>query len=211
MIEVKKLTAGVFQTNTYVVISGESAVVIDPCGNAVWILGVVTEAGAELTAILLTHGHFDHTSAAGELKKLCVDADIHIHSHDAVMLNDEAKSYASLMPESFKPCKADVLVKNGDIITFGNTALTVMETPGHSGGSVMYIGDDVIFSGDTLFAGSVGRTDGWSGDSAVQAESLQKIKALQGDYRILPGHGGETTLRREKRENPFMVDSLYEF
>ncbi|MCL1831688.1 MAG: MBL fold metallo-hydrolase [Oscillospiraceae bacterium] len=211
MTEVKKLVLGALQVNTYIAIASDTkeAVVVDPSDSPKRIIAALEECGATLKAILLTHGHFDHTGAAGELK-MFTGAPIYVHSHDAVMLNDMNRSYASMLPQAFHPCEADVLVKEGDVIAFGALRLTVMETPGHSGGSVIYVCDNVIFSGDTLFAGSVGRTDGWSGDAAVQAQSLAKIKALQGDYRVLPGHGGETTLLREKRENPFMIDDLYE-
>jgi glyoxylase-like metal-dependent hydrolase (beta-lactamase superfamily II) len=213
-MEIKKLVAGVFQTNTYILIAGDNAAVIDPAGNAERIYGEVTGAGAKLTAILLTHGHYDHTSAADELKELS-GAPIHIHESDAVMLGDQTKSYASLIPEKWRGCEADVLLKDGDTVTIGDITLSVMATAGHSAGSVMFVHNaakeeqNVIFSGDTLFADSVGRTDGWSGSAAIQRESLEKIKAMQGEYRILTGHGHETTLKREKRSNPFLVDDLF--
>jgi len=204
-MKIIKLISGAFQTNTYIVIEGREAVVIDPAGDSKKILASIAGKTAELTAILLTHGHFDHTSAAQELKEAS-GTQIYIHEGDAPMLSDIKKSFAAFMPELFKPCQADVLLKDGDVINVGEAHLTVMSTPGHSAGSVMYILGNTIFSGDTLFAGSVGRTDGWGGDFAVQRKSLEKIKALEGDYRILPGHGEETTLAQEKRTNAYLME-----
>jgi glyoxylase-like metal-dependent hydrolase (beta-lactamase superfamily II) len=135
------------------------------------------------------------------------EAQIYIHENDAPMLNDIEKSSAAMMPNMWKPCQADVLLKNGDAIEAGELKFIVMSTPGHSRGSVMYAveGENVIFSGDTLFAGSVGRVDCWSGNHYEQMESLEKIKAIEGDFRILPGHGDETTLEHEKQTNPFLL------
>jgi glyoxylase-like metal-dependent hydrolase (beta-lactamase superfamily II) len=184
-----------FQTNTYIISDQENTVVIDPAAD----LGVVGDIKA--TAILLTHGHFDHTAGAAE-----IGAPIHIHESDAEMLNDIDKSFGTLYPRMFKPCQADVLVKDGDLLEFGEMRFKVMHTPGHSRGSVMYILDEsVMFTGDTLFEGSVGRIDGYGGSHEAQMKSLEKIKALDGDYRILPGHGEETTLDREKRINSFLL------
>jgi len=194
---------GVFQTNTYTAISGETAVVIDPCGDAQSIFEQLQ--GAKLAAILLTHGHFDHTSAAAELARL-TDAKIYIHSADEDLLSDKKKSFASIMPEEFCVTTADVLLKGGEVLDFGDLSFRVLHTPGHSPGSVLYIVDDVIFAGDTLFAGSVGRTDGYGGCSATQAKSLEAIKAIVGDYAVLAGHGPQTTLEAEKRTNPYLAD-----
>ncbi|MCL1866820.1 MAG: MBL fold metallo-hydrolase [Oscillospiraceae bacterium] len=205
-MKIINLVSGAFQTNTYVLINGDNAAVIDPEGSAERILDSVENR--KVTDILLTHGHFDHTSAAESLKKLTA-ARIHIHEKDAPMLTDPDKAFSSLFPRMFKPCEADSLLKDGDMIKFGDTDITVMHTPGHSGGSVMYIVHDdskmgTIFSGDTLFADSVGRVDGWSGNHYEQMESLEKIKSISGEYRILPGHGEETTLEKEKKHNPFL-------
>jgi glyoxylase-like metal-dependent hydrolase (beta-lactamase superfamily II) len=210
-MNIKKLRAGVFHTNTYIVISGGSAAVIDPAGSAERIHREITAAKARLTAILLTHGHYDHTSAVAELTELSGESKpkVYIHKQDAGMLNSQSTSYAALMEEKWNPCSADVFPEDGARIPLNGIDISVMETPGHSAGSVMYVIDGenpVIFSGDTLFEGSVGRTDGFSGSAAVQRESLMKIKAMAGDYRILPGHGGETTLKHEKQRNPFLME-----
>jgi glyoxylase-like metal-dependent hydrolase (beta-lactamase superfamily II) len=203
-MEITKIVSGIFQTNTYVITKGETAAVIDPAGKAENILEKIEESGAKLCAVLLTHGHFDHTSAAAEIKEK-TGAKIHIHEKDNVMLGDAEKSFAIIMPGAFKPCESDVILNDGVLLQLGELEIKVMHTPGHSGGSVMFITDNVIFSGDTLFEGSVGRIDGWSGDYSAQVNSLEKIKQMQGDYRILPGHGDETTLKKEKNGNPYLL------
>jgi len=208
-MKIIRLVLGAFATNTYIIISGGQAFVIDPAAEAEKILAVIAENEACLVAVLLTHGHFDHTSAAQELR-LSTSAKIYIHENDAPMLNDLKKSFASFIPKMFKPCKADVFLKDGDVINIGGESeesmqMQVVTVPGHSAGSIMYILDDVIFTGDTLFAGSVGRIDGWGGDGNAQAQSLEKIKAMTGNYRIFPGHGDETTLEIEKQTNPYLI------
>jgi glyoxylase-like metal-dependent hydrolase (beta-lactamase superfamily II) len=208
-MKIIRLVLGAFQTNTYIVIRGDMAVVIDPAADsggtsAGKIMSAIEDEGAQLSHILLTHGHFDHTSAAAELKAATgvrIGARICIHEADAPMLGDVDKSFATSFPQLFKACKADMLFKDGDEIE----GFTVMHTPGHSPGSVMFIIDDVIFSGDTLFANSVGRIDGWGGSHDAQQESLWQIRAMgTKDYRILPGHGEETTLAQEKAVNFYL-------
>jgi len=195
-MKIIKLTGGAFSTNTYVIIRDDSAVVIDPVNTQ----QILTAAGdCKLSAILLTHGHFDHTTAAGELKEK-TGAKIHIHKDDAVMLNDKDKAFAAMFPQWFNPCEADVLLNDGDTAE----GFSVKSTPGHSKGSVLFLLDNIMFSGDTLFANSVGRIDGYGGNAAQQAESLRQINKMNGDYRILPGHGEETTLEQEKQVNFYL-------
>jgi len=195
------LTLGEFATNTYIVADGEKgeAAVIDPASNAANIKAVLEQNELKLTKILLTHGHYDHTAACAEL-----GAPVCVHWQDQSMLDDPDKSFARIMRSRYKPCEAKQLLNDGDKVEIGKETLTVMHTPGHSGGSVMFVGDGFIFSGDTLFKGSVGRIDGWGGSFADQRASVEKIKAMEGDFRILPGHGEATTLDHEKACNPFL-------
>jgi glyoxylase-like metal-dependent hydrolase (beta-lactamase superfamily II) len=201
-MKIIRLIQGNFAVNTYIVRAGEKAVVIDPAGEAAEIYNTVGE-DVEIVAVLLTHGHFDHTGAAAELKAM-TGAKIYIHENDAPMLDSLEKSVGAMFPDMFNPCQADVFVKDGEMIEIGEMQFKVMQTPGHSIGSVMYFLQDVIFSGDTVFKESVGRTDHWSGDGAAQKESMKKIRQIKGNYRILPGHGEETTLDYEKQRNPFL-------
>jgi glyoxylase-like metal-dependent hydrolase (beta-lactamase superfamily II) len=201
-MEIIKLTLGSFKTNTYILVKDGKAVVIDPAGNTQKIMRTLEENHSELSHILLTHGHFDHTESAQELKS-ATGAKIYIHKGDSPMLNDFEKSFAAFMTKLFNPCEPDILLNDGDVVETPLGEFAVTHAPGHSPGSVLYTIGDVIFSGDAVFKGSVGRIDGWGGNHDAQMETIEKIKSFEKDYRILPGHEGETTLENEKRNNPF--------
>ncbi len=207
-MEITRLTLGELGTNCYVVesVTGNAAV-IDPADDAEAILRELEKNDAELQLILLTHGHFDHTGAVAELKEK-TGARVYIHEKDECMTDDTIKNVAYLSPGyEYKPFTADVLLTGGDIINLAEIEFSVMNTPGHTAGSVMYFAEDCIFAGDTIFEGSIGRTDFYSGDYAEQRKSLEKIAALTDDYKIYPGHGGSTTLKQEKLYNPFLSHS----
>ncbi|MCL2755178.1 MAG: MBL fold metallo-hydrolase, partial [Oscillospiraceae bacterium] len=132
-MKITRLIMGMFQANTYIVSKGDTAVVIDPAGSADAIAEEITRGGKKLAAILLTHGHFDHTSACAKLREL-TGAKIHIHEGDKELLADKKKSFASIMAEEFCPCSADVLIQDGQELVFGELCLKVKHTPGHSPG-----------------------------------------------------------------------------
>ncbi|MDR0198045.1 MAG: MBL fold metallo-hydrolase [Oscillospiraceae bacterium] len=206
-MKIIKLILGAFETNTYIVgADSKSAAVIDPASDADKILARLEKEELALTDILLTHGHFDHTAAVAGLKAAPGNENVkvRVHGDDAPMLSDKEKSFASLYPEEFVPCRADCFLEDGEVIKIGELSFSVLHTPGHSGGSVMFFCGNVIFSGDTIFECSAGRTDGWSGDPAAQRQSFALIKSLRRDFVILPGHGGQTTLNRERELNPFL-------
>lgn len=211
-MEIKTLTLGELATNCYIVISAAgNAAVIDPADDAQRILDTLGKENAELKMILLTHGHFDHTGAVADLKKQ-TGAKIYIHSKDECMLDDTIKNVAYLCPGySYKPFTADVLVSDGDIIRLDEIEFSVMHTPGHTAGSVVYFADNCMFAGDTIFEGSAGRTDFYSGDYIAQRNSLARIAALREDYLIYPGHGSSTTLKQEKKFNQFLRQSPVDF
>lgn len=197
---------GELDTSCYIAASDSgNAAVIDPADNAEHILRTLKENDLTLKLILLTHGHFDHTGAVAELKA-ATGAKIYIHPADADMSEDRIKNVSYLLPGYvLQPYKPDVLIDEGDSIALDEVAFTVMHTPGHTDGSVMFCTDNVIFSGDTLFSGSVGRTDFYSGSVEKQKQSLRRILALSGEYEIYPGHGEPTTLSQEKRFNPYLL------
>ncbi len=191
--------------NCYVVIdeaTGDAAV-IDPGWYDDIILNTLAKENANLKYVLLTHGHFDHVSGVygfqhGEGAKVV------IHASDKEHLLDPRKSLAEgNFPEPHQPVCADILVKDGDVIKLGESEIKVMHTPGHTNGSVCYILEDdrVIFSGDTLFCMTAGRTDFWDGSDEKMIASLKKLIALDGDYNVYPGHNRETTLERERTRN----------
>lgn len=211
-MEVKTLTLGELGTNCYIVTSAAgNAALIDPADDAQRILDMLSAENAELKMILLTHGHFDHTGAVADLKEQ-TGAKVYIHAKDECMLDDTIKNVAYLCPDySYKPFTADVLLSGGDIIRLDEVEFSVMSTPGHTAGSVVFFADNCIFAGDTIFEGSAGRTDFYSGDYIAQRNSLARLAALREDCLIYPGHGGTTTLKQEKQFNPFLGQSSVDF
>lgn len=183
-------------------VTGEAAVV-DPAWYTDDFKNTLAENGADLKYILLTHGHFDHIFGVHGLRE-ATGAKVVIHGNDAGHLLDENKSLAKgNMPEPQKPVEADILVDEGDVIALGESKIKVMHTPGHTMGGVCYILEDdrVIISGDTLFCMTAGRTDFADGSDELMIASLKRLIALEGDYRVLPGHNRETTLERERTRN----------
>ena len=183
--------------------TGESAIV-DPAYYNEKIAGLFKEAGmGKLKYILLTHGHFDHILGVSGLKE-ATGAQVVIHKDDADFLIDPKKSLAeNNFPEPQIPVEADVVVGDGDELFLGEEKITVVSTPGHTMGSVCYIVDNdrVLISGDTLFCMTAGRTDLYGGNEEMMIASLKNLIALEGDYRVLPGHNRETTLERERTRN----------
>ena len=156
-----------------------------------------------LKYILLTHGHFDHIIGVKSVKEK-YGAQVVISKEDEPMLNSAKLSLAVFCNAPQNKVDADIIVKDGDEITLGKTKIKVMATPGHTSGSVCYIAENCIFSGDTLFYCSCGRTDFPSGSPEQMMSSLQKLKALDGDYKVYTGHNNLTTLDFERKNNPYM-------
>lgn len=157
----------------------------------------------DLKYILLTHGHFDHIIGVKSVKEK-YGAQVVISREDEPMLNSSKLSLAVFCNAPQNNVDADIIVKDGDEITLGETKIKVMATPGHTSGSVCYIAENCIFSGDTLFYCSCGRTDFPSGSPEQMMSSLQKLKALDGDYKVYTGHNNLTTLDFERKNNPYM-------
>lgn len=200
-----KLTVGELAANCFIVEAPEkTAIVIDPGAEAEVIAAELESRGLTLRKILLTHGHFDHMGAAAELKEK-YSAQVYISVQDEELLPDREKSVAIFLPDSpFHPVEADARVKEGDVISQGSMKISVIETPGHTAGSVCFVIEDCIFTGDTLFHGSVGRTDLYSGNAAQQAETLKRLAELDKNYRLYCGHGEDTDLDTERAVNPFL-------
>ena len=191
-MNIQKLTLGLYQTNTYLLANDTEAVVIDPGYEADTILDAL--AGKTLKAILLTHGHFDHVGAVKELVAETGCA-VWIHAAEATM-----PPMVTAGPLYFTHTYDE-----GDTVSpIAGLELTVLHTPGHTPGSVCLLMGKEMFSGDTLFACSFGRTDLPGGDPRKMMESLRRLASLQGNFFIHPGHGGSTTLDAEKRFNPYM-------
>ncbi len=194
--------------NCYLIIdeATDEAAVIDPGWYGDIIKDALAKENVNLKYVLLTHGHFDHVSGVYGFQHV-EGAKVVIHECDREHLLDPKKSLAEgNFPEPHQPVCADILVKDGDIIKLGESEIKVMHTPGHTNGSVCYILEDdrVIFSGDTLFCMTAGRTDFWDGSDEKMISSLKRLIALEGDYKVYPGHNRETTLERERTRNRYI-------
>lgn len=167
----------------------------------------ISESGAQIKYILLTHGHFDHILGAYGAKKE-TGAQVVINGEDEICLSSEEENLMTdfNIDYDLKPMKADILAEDGLIIKIGNSELQVMHTPGHSAGGVCYINhkDKFIMSGDTLFYSTVGRTDKGRASAVELAASLKRIISLDGNYKVYPGHGPETELDHERTRNIFI-------
>ena len=157
----------------------------------------------DLQYVLLTHGHFDHIIGTKAVKEN-YHCKVAISKEDEGMLNSARLSLAAFCGEPQNNVDADIILKDGDIIKLGETEIRVIATPGHTKGSVCFIAEDYIFSGDTLFRRSCGRTDFPGGSDAELIASLHKLAALEGDYKVMPGHDKTSTLDFERRNNPYM-------
>ncbi|WP_066683723.1 MBL fold metallo-hydrolase [Christensenella intestinihominis] len=204
-MKVIPVTTGALLENAYIAADEEAkeAIVIDPGDDAREIEEQLDRLGLGVAYILLTHGHADHIGAVEELKNR-YHAKVAIHAGDAEMLVSARSNLSGLMGNPFSIGPADILLEDGDMVEAGNLALRVLHTPGHSPGSVCFLRDGVIFSGDTLFEGSIGRTDFPGSSMEAMRDSLKRLKELEGDYDVYPGHGAPTTLAQEKAMNPYM-------
>jgi glyoxylase-like metal-dependent hydrolase (beta-lactamase superfamily II) len=200
------MALGPIQANCYIVGCDESreAVVIDPGAEADRILMALASMNLTLKYIINTHGHFDHVGANKRLKK-ATEAEILIHHLDAPMLEQLSTSAAAWGMNAENSPPPDRYLDEGDTVAFGSIELQVLHTPGHTPGGISLCADKCVFVGDTLFTGSVGRTDFPGGDAAVLKNSIQKkLFTLGDDVTVYPGHMGTTTIGEERRHNPFV-------
>ena len=194
-MEVRTFPVGSYQTNCYLVWSEDSdkCILIDPGYEPEYLLEQVRLQRKSLEAILLTHGHFDHV---GGVKQIAAETGCKVYICPEELL----------MPPRFTagPIHYTDTYGEGDTLRLAGLTLQVLKTPGHTQGSICLLCEDVLFSGDTLFAGTCGRTDLPGGDHLTIMESLHRLAGLEGDFRVLPGHGGASTLETERKTNPFM-------
>ena len=194
MLKIHTLTLGLYQTNTYIIHeeNTKSCCVIDPGYQANTILEKLDALGLTLEAILLTHGHFDHV---GAVKDLAADTDCR------VFLCAEDTALPPMLTAG--PLYYTDTYADGTILNIAGLHIRIIHTPGHTPGGVCLLVDDVLFSGDTLFAGGCGRSD-LGGDWSTLVRSLKRLSQIEGYFKVLPGHGESTTLAYEKRYNPYM-------
>lgn len=203
MLNIKTLVVGPIQNNCYIVSDQNNRTfVIDPGGDGQQI--VAECQGLDIQYIINTHGHLDHIGANDALKEAFPGAKLAIHQDDEKMLYDANLNLSSLMGENIKSPKADIVLKDGDALPFGERELKIIHTPGHTLGGILVQIDNFLFTGDTVFAGSIGRTDLPGGDMKTLLKSIkEKFLSLPDGLIVYPGHGEETTVKEEKESNPF--------
>lgn len=201
----KVLTVGALKTNCYLVWDdARRAVVIDPGDEAARLLDEIQAERLKVEAVLLTHLHIDHFMAVPRLVEV-LHAPLWMPRTEQPALTDGERSLMNWLPpeQRFALCP-DRLLDEGDTLTVGALTLTVLHTPGHTAGSCCYRCGKWLFSGDTLFAGTAGRTDLVSGSERQLRESFKRLAAIPDNLRVFPGHGFETDLARERQTNPYM-------
>lgn len=204
-MRVDRLVLGELDTNCWVVADGQGgpALVIDPAGGEGLLLAAL--GNRQVAAVVLTHGHFDHLGAADALR-VSTGAPLAVHAADAAWITDPATTGGALFGFDHSTARADRTLEDGDTVAAGGLILRVLHTPGHTPGSVCLLaeGEGHLFSGDTVFAGSVGRTDFPGGDSCALSRSIaERLAGLPADTVVHPGHGPDTTIGREVRVNPY--------
>ena len=196
-MQIKVMQVGQLGTNCYLLEDEETrtAAVVDPGGEGARILAQLKADGMELKLILLTHAHFDHTGGVAELCAALPRVPVYLHPADAALVGGDV----------FPAVGAETTpYQDGDVVKLGKMDIEVLHTPGHSPGSVTLKVGDVLFTGDTLFQGSCGRTDLPTGNWGEIIASLKRLRNLPGDYNVYPGHGPSTTMEIERRMNPYM-------
>jgi glyoxylase-like metal-dependent hydrolase (beta-lactamase superfamily II) len=202
-LEIRKLVTGIYGSNCYIIMdeNTKEAVVLDPGGDVNNIARAIDAMGASIKYILLTHGHLDHTTGVAELKAI-TNAVVCINKKDDDLITKGEYLFGPLIEGG-----ADKLLKNDDKIKIANLEFTCIDTPGHTPGGMCFLVNNCVFTGDTLFAGSIGRTDFAGGDFDSIITSIKtKLLILPGGTIVYSGHGESSTINSEKLNNPFLQD-----
>jgi hydroxyacylglutathione hydrolase len=211
---IDRLILGAYETNCYVLRSSEEAedcLVVDPGLEAGPLIEFLEDRKLRPAAVVLTHGHVDHIAGLAALRKKFPDARVYIHKLDANMLAEPYANLSIMSGISFTTEPEDVALEEPDVIDLAGIKLQVLHTPGHTpGGICLYTAEDgVIFVGDTLFAGSIGRTDFPGGNTSKLLRGVkEKLFTLPGETKAYPGHGPATTIADEKAHNPFFQQDV---
>lgn len=202
-MKVKLMQVGPIGTNCYLLEDEETgkAAVIDPGEEADRILAQIKSDQVKVEYILLTHGHYDHTTAVPDLVKALPGVQVYIHQADANGAGSQLFPLAAQVKDLNN-------YDEGDTLSLGSLTIEVLHTPGHSKGSVTLKVGDVLFTGDTLFCGSCGRTDLRGGSYEEIMASLKRLGELEGDFHVCPGHDRTSTLERERKYNPFLLEAM---
>lgn len=205
-MKVARINAYEFGSNCWLVFDEKSGegVIIDPSPEIDKITETLENRKVTLKYIFLTHGHFDHMTSVDTLRA-ATGAPLCVHKDDAeCLVNSNLNAYRKFMAADLVFRPADILLSEGDALSFGDLEVTLMHTPGHSEGSVCYFIGDAMFSGDTLFDGGIGRSDLVGSDTRKLIDSLKRIALIEGDYTLYCGHGSVSTLNKQKQYNVYL-------
>ena len=205
MIKIDYVTVGMIETNCYLredEATGTRAV-IDPGDHSDALIAELDRRGGALDYILLTHGHYDHILGAAELVER-YHPTVCASEKELALIGEPSWNLSKNHGLTIKPFTVDRALKDGETIDFGESTITFLLTPGHTMGSGCYLVDDAIFSGDTLFCTGIGRTDFPTSSMQDMMQSIRRLRDLEGDYRVYPGHDMFSTLNQERKYNPYM-------
>ncbi len=207
MLRVEKVVVGPLSSNSYLVYDSDTneGIIVDAGGDGDKIVALVDRVSVKISYLCGTHAHFDHILAANYVRD-ALDCKFLIHKDDVWLLEIAAKIARKYVGDNIPNiAEPDGYLYDGYVLEIGQHLLRVLHTPGHTPGSVSIVGDGFVFTGDTLFAGTVGRTDFLGGNSEQLVNSLsKKLMSLPDDYVVYPGHGRLTTIGTERRDNPFI-------
>ena len=212
-MRIERLIVSPLEVNCYIVWDEDTleAAVIDPGADGEYIITTINNLGVNPICIINTHGHVDHIGANADVKAAFPEAQLMVHRLDFVLLRNAMNSFIAPMVGAKESPDPDVFLNEGDVITVGSIAFKVLHTPGHTPGSIcLYCKEEkVVFTGDTLFAGSVGRVDLPYSEPEKLIPSIQrKLMVLPDETVVLPGHGPESTIGRERIANPFVTGAI---
>lgn len=197
--------AGIYQANCYIAYnSAKDGFVLDPGGDCEGILKIINDNRINVKFIILTHGHFDHIGAVSCLRK-SLNVPVYMNSNDAYLMNGKDSGMLSSLQNNVEPFEIDRFLSDGDVLQLGDETLKIYETPGHTPGGISIKTGNAIFTGDTLFSGSIGRCDLPGGSSEAIIKSIkEKIMPLPDATIVYPGHGPSTTIGEQREINPYV-------
>lgn len=201
-MKIKRIPAGIYSANCYILFEEDTRIgcIIDPGGDEDILIDEIEKSNITLKYILLTHGHEDHVGAVNAIKNR-YNIPVHINDKDKKIMEKGMGVYGSL----WNVTSEDKVIKDGDILTLGNLSIKCIETPGHTPGGMCFLVNNVVFTGDTLFCGSIGRTDFPGGNYKQLINSIKtKLMPLKDDTIVLPGHERESSIKFERENNPFL-------